>query len=162
MPWRAEELRALWSQTQSHLKAWSRSKSVQSELLYRRSKTNLQRALRAAKCNTLKALDLFSGKRKSISLPHALLVNGTLTYNPATIVDARACNFFSSEPLSDESHHTIDELAKSATDSSNSKHLIPAISDWEFETATASLLCSRSGRHLCRPTASQPALHRIC
>jgi hypothetical protein len=107
MPWWTEELRALRSKTRTHLKAWSRSKSEQTERLYRRSKNKFQRALRAAKSqawaefrtkattgDTFKALASFTGKRNSISLPPALSVNGALTSDPATIAAACARHFF--------------------------------------------------------------------
>jgi hypothetical protein len=62
-----------------------------------------------------------------------------LTSDPATIADACASHFFPKEISSDDSHFIIDELANSVTDSSLSVHPIPAISDWEYETAIASL-----------------------
>jgi hypothetical protein len=75
MPWWTEELRELRAKTRSHLKAWSSCKTEQSEICYRRSKSNFQQALRAAKCkawsdfryratsgDTFKALASFSGK----------------------------------------------------------------------------------------------------
>ena len=152
MPWWTEELREFRAKTRSHLKAWSSCKTEQSEICYRRRKSNFQRALRAAKCkawsdfrsratsgDTFKALASFSGKFQSISLPPALTVSGVLTSDPATKADACASHFFSTETSSDDSHFIIDELANSVTDSSLSVHPIPAISVWEYETAIASL-----------------------
>jgi hypothetical protein len=151
LSWWSEELRSLRYKTRSHYKAWSKCKSNQSALLYKRSKSIYQRALRAAKCKSwatfrakattsdpFKALESFTGKSKSIPLPHSLTINGALTSDPGTILEACANHFFPTEPPYDESHNVIEELARLETECVDSVPT-PVISDWEFESAIASL-----------------------
>jgi hypothetical protein len=151
MSWWSEELRSLRSKARSHHKAWSKGKTEQSALLYKRSKADYQRALRAAKCkswtafrakattgDSFKALESFTGKSNSIPLPHILSVNGAPTSDPGAILEACANHFFPTEPPSDDSHNVIEEQARLATECVDSA-LTPALSNWEFESAIASL-----------------------
>jgi uncharacterized protein YqfB (UPF0267 family) len=109
MPWWSDELRLLRNSARHCHRILSRSSTNDNRSNYKNARSIYQKVLRSAKnksfaefrtaattTDTFKALSEFTNKKKTISLPDTLIINGIPTSDPSTIINGCADHFFPS------------------------------------------------------------------
>ncbi len=151
IPWWSDELRMLRNSVRNSHRILSRSHTNENRSNYKNARSIYKKALRSAKnksfakfrtaataTDTFKALWDFTNKKKTISLPDTLIINGISTSDPSKIINGSADHFFPSPMQSSCYHDDIEtncnaKLAEAMADS------IPPITNWELDAAISSL-----------------------
>nr|CAH0112580.1 unnamed protein product [Daphnia galeata] len=126
MPWWNKDLCALRHKTRLAFKCWSANRSDENRKLFSSLKAVYQGELRRAKRQSWNLLckanpnsnDLFSaikelsGKTRGISLPDAIVVDGSTVTDAKLILNQCAVHFFPSEPPSLSTHRAVESLVE--------------------------------------------------